>query len=614
MTDTPRPPLAPACRSLPEYVRHWAETTPDRRAFTFVDHPAAHPRGVHRTLTWRRLDLRMRALAARLAEAAEPGARVALLCRRAWSTSPRCSARSTPAWSPSRCSRRRTPASPTGSRRVTPTPPGGGRHDARRPRRGAGVLRGGADVVVADGDRAAAGDRRARRAARRVAYLQYTSGSTRDPAGVQVTPPQHQRQRPPALGRTSASARASRRDGELAAALPRHGAVLDAGRARSRTASRPVHRPGVVHPQPRALAAADLAAPATRWSDRAQLRLRVLPAPAAHLGRARPARPALVPQRRRAGAAAAPWTASPPPSPAAGLAPEAQTPCYGLAEATVFVTAVPATDAAEAVRADREPVRGRPAARAPDDRRAVELVSCGTPTGQYVARRRPGDLRGSPAGGPRSGRSGCTAPTSASATGDKTADATRLRRGTHRPAVRHRPGTATGTGPATDRPGADRRVPGGRRARPGDWLRTGDLAAVLDGELNVTGRMKDLIIVDGRNHFPQDIEATVQEAHPAVRARPRRGVRGRRARRRPSGSSWSRSGRAGVARSWTRRRCRVVRAAVLAHGTARLARPPGRGDLQRQGGRTSCRSAISPVSRARVTSSGKVSRTLCYFQ
>lgn len=80
MTDTPRLPPAPACRSLPAYVRHWAATTPDRRAFTFVDHPAAHPRGVHRTLTWRRLDLRVRALAARLAEEAGPGARVALLC------------------------------------------------------------------------------------------------------------------------------------------------------------------------------------------------------------------------------------------------------------------------------------------------------------------------------------------------------------------------------------------------------------------------------------------------------------------------------------------------------------------------------------------------------
>ena len=78
--ESRRPPLAPAHRSLPEFVRHWAETTPDRRALTFVDHPEPGSLGVHRTLTWRRLDLRVRALAARLAEGTEPGSRVALLC------------------------------------------------------------------------------------------------------------------------------------------------------------------------------------------------------------------------------------------------------------------------------------------------------------------------------------------------------------------------------------------------------------------------------------------------------------------------------------------------------------------------------------------------------
>ncbi|WP_264017134.1 AMP-binding protein [Mycolicibacterium confluentis] len=45
----------------------------------------------------------------------------------------------------------------------------------------------------------------------------------------------------------------------------------------------------------------------------------------------------------------------------------------------------------------------------------------------------------------------------------------------------------------------------------GPWLRTGDLGFIHGGELFVVGRIKDLLIIRGRNHYPEDIEATVQE-------------------------------------------------------------------------------------------------------
>lgn len=49
------------------------------------------------------------------------------------------------------------------------------------------------------------------------------------------------------------------------------------------------------------------------------------------------------------------------------------------------------------------------------------------------------------------------------------------------------------------------------------FVRTGDLGFMLDGQLYVCGRAKDLIIVRGANHYPQDIELTVERTHPAIR-------------------------------------------------------------------------------------------------
>lgn len=51
----------------------------------------------------------------------------------------------------------------------------------------------------------------------------------------------------------------------------------------------------------------------------------------------------------------------------------------------------------------------------------------------------------------------------------------------------------------------------------GPFLRTGDLGFLKDGELFITGRIKDMIIIRGLNHYPQDIEGTASKSHPRLR-------------------------------------------------------------------------------------------------
>ncbi|MCB9220139.1 MAG: AMP-binding protein [Ignavibacteriales bacterium] len=53
--------------------------------------------------------------------------------------------------------------------------------------------------------------------------------------------------------------------------------------------------------------------------------------------------------------------------------------------------------------------------------------------------------------------------------------------------------------------------------KQGPFLRTGDLGFILGGELFITGRLKDLIIIRGNNHYPQDIEISVEQSNNLLR-------------------------------------------------------------------------------------------------
>ncbi|MGC9540400.1 fatty acyl-AMP ligase [Streptomyces sp. UG1] len=163
-----------------------------------------------------------------------------------------------------------------------------------------------------------------------------------------------------------------------------------------------------------------------------------------------------------------------------GFRPDIWAPCYGLAEATLMVTGTPCGRGATVRRFDRDALEAGAAVPAPD---GVELVACGGPAGVDVRIVDPATSQPL-----KDGHVGeiwvCGDSVAGGYLGNPQATAE------HFAAT-----TADGDGPC---------------------LRTGDLGFFLDGELYVTGRAKDLIIVNGRNIHPQDIERLSETTDPAA--------------------------------------------------------------------------------------------------
>ncbi|HSL83408.1 MAG TPA: AMP-binding protein, partial [Thermoanaerobaculia bacterium] len=172
---------------------------------------------------------------------------------------------------------------------------------------------------------------------------------------------------------------------------------------------------------------------------------------------------------------------------AAGFRRRAWFPCYGLAEATLLVSAG-RNGGAVAVReldaAALEEHRVEP--RDPGSGRAVvRQVGCGTvPAALDVRVVDPETGRGRPPG----------------SVGEIWVAG---------------PGVAAGY---WGRPEETAATFGARLAGGGEgpYLRTGDLGFLAGGELHVTGRLKDLLVIRGRNLYPQDLEATAEASHPAA--------------------------------------------------------------------------------------------------
>jgi acyl-CoA synthetase (AMP-forming)/AMP-acid ligase II len=172
-----------------------------------------------------------------------------------------------------------------------------------------------------------------------------------------------------------------------------------------------------------------------------------------------------------------------------GLRREVFSPCYGLAEATLLVSGGPVAAPPLVVHADKSALRRGQVTVLPDPdtRHTLALVASGqVPPEHHVLVVDPDTCLARPPG----------------QVGEIWVASLSVARG-----YWHSP-------EATKETFGARLADGGGE---GPFLRTGDLGFVRDGQLFVTSRLKDLIIIRGSNHAPQDIEHTAEASHPALR-------------------------------------------------------------------------------------------------
>ncbi|NDG44959.1 MAG: fatty acyl-AMP ligase [Gammaproteobacteria bacterium] len=163
-------------------------------------------------------------------------------------------------------------------------------------------------------------------------------------------------------------------------------------------------------------------------------------------------------------------------------------PAYGLAEATLLVSTKPLGQAMRSVNVCRAPFEERGVIEIASDGDVRNVVSCGPPIFETEV------VIADP-------ESGCN-----------------LGQGKVGEIWVHSPALASGY---WNKPGSTKETFGGLLAG-GDpsrrYLRTGDLGFLWDGELYPTGRIKDLLILDGRNIYPQDLEEQVSKEVAVVRS------------------------------------------------------------------------------------------------
>lgn len=181
-----------------------------------------------------------------------------------------------------------------------------------------------------------------------------------------------------------------------------------------------------------------------------------------------------------------------------GLPSTAIKPSYGIAEATLFVSTIAPQAEAQVLHIDRRLLATGTAVRvAPNTPDAVEQVSCGQVARSQWAIVVDPDTRAELSDG-RVGEMWLQGDNVGRGYWGKPDDTRRIfdaRLASVAEPISHACGASV----------------------DGRWLRTGDLGFYLDGELYITGRMADLVGIGGRCHYPQDIEATAADASPMIR-------------------------------------------------------------------------------------------------